>query len=68
MANRLSGRSRLMLPSPTGPRSELPTLGLLACPKFDYSKYRLADSFYDCANFDADAASLSGGRLRHVAS
>lgn len=67
MVNRLFGRSHLRLPSPTGRRSDPPALGL-ACPVFDYSKHRLAKSFYDYACCDVAATSLSGEGLRYVSS
>ena len=66
MVNRLFGRPRSTLPSPTGRRSDPPALGL-ACPTFDYSEHRLAESFYACARSGVAAVSLSGERLRYVA-
>jgi len=59
MVNRLFGRSRLRQPSPTERQSD-PQASELACPKFDYSKRRLVQSFYACARSGVAAASLLG--------
>jgi hypothetical protein len=40
----------------------------LACLQFDYSKHRLPESFYAYARYGVGAGSLSGERLRYVAS
>ena len=67
MANRLFGLPRLRLPSPTGRRSDLPALGSVS-PTFDYSKHRLAESFYDYACSGVAAAFLWGERFRYGSS